>query len=226
MLKTRRITMTSVRALGSHQHLLLLALCDHAGTVETKASCYQYALAGALLVELRDAGCIEIAEDGSGVDVVRACSFEDRVLADALATIESSKRRSLAEWVSRFASDKDLRHPVAEHLCRLGILENRQDKVLLVFSRTVYPTLDPAPEQALLASLRGAVMGSSEPDPKLASVIALAQAAELLGTVFSQDELNTHETRIDEITAGHGIAQAVREILETDRTIAFVLAVT
>ncbi len=49
--------------LGLHEEILLLALQDRKGTVESKAGMYTYALGGALLAELTLGKHVTIGED-------------------------------------------------------------------------------------------------------------------------------------------------------------------
>jgi hypothetical protein len=146
-----------------HEQLLLLALRDEKGTLESRAGMYQYALGGAILSELLVEGCIAVGEDKKKlVDVVKIKRMYEPVLDECLGMIASAKRRrSASNWVSRFGQIRKLRHRVASGLCHRGILKDSEDKVLLFFTRRIYPTIDPGPERRLVGSLRKAIF--SEP---------------------------------------------------------------
>ena len=202
--------------LGLHEELLLLALQDEKGTVEREGSYYQYALAGALLVELQSSGCLSISDDKDAwVDLVQFRSLADDVLIDTLSKISDSKRRRLLDWAERLSSDKDLRHPVAQRLCEIGVLENRRERVLLIFSRTVYPTLDPKPEQEIIDRLRQAIFTETEEvSPKTAALLALANSAGLLSISFDSEAIKDRIHRIEAITQGDVVAKALTELME------------
>ncbi|MDX1389540.1 MAG: GPP34 family phosphoprotein, partial [Acidobacteriota bacterium] len=146
-----------------HEQLLLLALRDDKGTLESKATMYQYALGGAILAEMALHGKIRIGSDKKklvGLDDRRP--FDEPVLDECLEMVAAAKkRRRASEWVSKFGRLKRLRHRVAEGLCRRGILKDAEDSVLLIFTRKVYPTIDPAPEARLLDDLRDAIFNDT-----------------------------------------------------------------
>ena len=138
---------------------MLLALRDDKGTLESKASMHSFALGGALLAELSIHGRIRIDDTKKAmVDVGDRHPLNEPVLDDCLERVVTAKRRARAStWVQRFANMKRLRHRVAAGLCRQGILRDDEDKVLLFFTRKVYPTIDPRPERDLLDRLRNEI---------------------------------------------------------------------
>ena len=171
---------------------MLLALRDEKGTLESKATMYAYALGGAMLAELSLKGKIRISDDKKAfVDLVDRSPFGEPVLDECLDKVATAKRRARATtWVRRFAELKRLRHRVAQGLCRRGILRDDEDKVLLFFTRRLYPTIDPVPERRLVDQLRTVIFGdSSSPDAETVIVVALANATGLLPIHFDRKEL-------------------------------------
>lgn len=200
-----------------HEQLMLLALRDDKGTLESKASMHSYALGGALLAELGIQERISIDDTKKAmVDVVDRRPLGEPVLDDCLERVVTAKRRARASaWVQRFANLKRLRHRVAAGLCRQGILRDDEDTVLLVFTRKVYPTIDPRPERELLEKLRGAVLGDAPTiAPEVALVVAVAHASGLLAAHFDKDSLKRRKHRLEAIAdgdlAGAATKQAVR----------------
>ena len=220
--------------LGLHEELLLLALRDQEGTVDDRASYYQYALAGGVLCELMASGLVTVSPEAPHwVDVVPdrgstdARITADPVLRESLAAIHASKRRILTEWVSRLSSDKDLRHPVAQLLCDRRILEHRQEKVMLMFSRSTYPTVDPSVESELVRRLRSGLGDGPETlDERTRSLAALAAETGLLKMVFEPEQAEAHSSAISRLKDKHPVADAVREVKETDQMIGILIAVT
>lgn len=199
-----------------HEQLMLLALRDEKGTLESKASMYSFALGGAILAELSIAGRIRVAPGKRPlVDLVDRSPLGEPVLDECLEKVATAKRRAKAmTWVQRFAQIKRLRHRVAEGLCRQGILRDSEDKVLLFFTRKLYPTIDPKPERRLVDRLRKVVFGDSTPDPQTATVAALANAAGLLAIHFDRKDLRRRKRHLKGIMestpAGTAAQQAVR----------------
>ena len=169
-----------------HEQLMLLALRDEKGTLESKATMYAYALGGAMLAELGLKGKIRISDDKKAfVDLVDRSPLGDGVLDECLDKVATAKRRArAATWVRRFAELKRLRHRVAQGLCRRGILRDDEGKVLLVFTRKLYPTINPVPERRLVDRLRDVVFSdSTSRDAETVIVAALANATGLLSSI-------------------------------------------
>jgi hypothetical protein len=146
--------------------MLLLALRDREGIVASGAWSDQ-AMAGGLLAELLLSGRIEIDESKGPkkpfVSVARSERVADPLLDECLRSISDSKRpRSPQDWVGRFAAIRELKHRVAKELCRAGILRADEDKVLLIFSRKIYPEVAPEPEREIVERLRRAIFTDTE----------------------------------------------------------------
>ena len=188
-----------------HEQLLLLVLRDRKGTVDYRAGFYNLAMGGAILAELALAGVIRIEESKKAfVEVMPGTSRpRDEIMADALERVRNSKRRRRASaWVSTFGGLKRLRHRTALGLCRRGILRTRESQILLVFTRKLYPTIDPGPERKLLAGMREAVMGEGEIEAGLGVVLSLAHATGSLRIHFERKELKARKARLKAIAAG------------------------
>lgn len=200
-----------------HEQVLLLALRDERGTVESRAGMYSLALGGAILAELLLADCVTVGEDKKQlVDVVQSRRLGDPLLDECLQRVAGAKRRrSAAGWVSGFAHVKRLRHRVAQQLCRKGILKDSEEKVLLLFTRKVYPTVDPAPERRLSQTLHRAIFQDSKNvNPRTAILIALAHATGLLNAVFERADLKRRKRRLEQIGSGDLIGGAAKAAVQ------------
>lgn len=160
-----------------------------------------------------------IAVDGSTkkkfVNIVNAKPIQDPVLDECLTKIrEAKKRASVQTWVSRLAGIKDLKHRVALQLCEQGILRADHDKVLLIFSRRVYPEIDPAPERELIERLREAIFTDTHRlDPRTVVLVSLADSAGLLKTAFDKKDLKGRKQRIERIVSGEVIGEATQQAI-------------
>lgn len=201
--------------LGLHEEILLLALRDEEGT--TAGDQYAYGLAGAIAAELLLRGRIRLVEGKRKpmVEALETAPAED-VLGTCQARIAVARRRAtLATWVQRLAAMRNLKHMVAQELCRRGVLRADEDKVLLLFKRKIYPEVDPGPERELTDRLREAIVGdAAEVDPRTVLLISLASSAGLLGNAFSRKELRARKKRIDAVVNGEVTGQATREAIE------------
>ena len=123
-----------------HEEIMLLALRDEEGTIVSGTMC-PYALGGAIVAELLLHERVGVAptDKKKRVNVIDPTPIGEPLLDECLERLSSAKRRAgLQSWVSRFASLKNLKHRVAEQLCRLGVLRADEDKVLLLFTRKIY----------------------------------------------------------------------------------------
>ena len=197
-----------------HEQLMLLALRDEKGTLESKASMYGYALGGAMLAELSLRGKIRIGDDKKAfVDVIDRSPLGEPVLDECLDKVAHAKRRGRATtWVQRFAGVKRLRHRVAEGLCRRGILRDDEDKILLFFTRRLYPTIDPVPERRLVDRLRDVIFSDSTPaDAETVIVVALANATGLLPIHFDRKDLRRRKRHLKRLTEGNMAGAAAQQ---------------
>lgn len=201
------------------EELLLLALCDEKGT-QAYGSMLPYALAGGILTELMLARRVEVDRSGKRKqELVTLCDpspMGDPVLDDALERIATAKRRATAQtWVTRLAGRSGLRADVAAGLCRRGVLEEREDRVLLLFRRQVFPTVNPEPERRLIERLRAAVLEVGDDlDPRTAVTVALADGVGLLPAVLTKVERREHKARIEALSEGLIVGQATREAIQ------------
>lgn len=194
------------------EQLLLLALNDERGTMQGQS--FELGAAGAVLAELLLAGRIVLdqATKKHPVNVADRSSLADPILDEVLARIRTAKRPSpLATWVQRIAGTRRLRHRIADRLRYRGILGKREGRLLLVFSRQLYPTMNPAPERELVARLRQAVLTEEAVEPRTAIMIALARQLDLLRYVLSKTELKARKKRLQQLGELASADPAVRE---------------
>lgn len=200
-----------------HEEVMLLALRDKEGTVEY-GTCYRFALGGAILAELLLSGRLAIDESRKKrpqVDLLSATPLGAPVLDECLEKVAAAKRRAAPQtWVSRFASLKGLRDRVAQRLCRRGILRMDEKKVLLVFTRKIYPEMDPRPERELLGRLEKAIFSDAgEVAPRTVVLVSLADATGLLKVAFDKRKLKARRKRIEQVVNGEVTGRAAREAI-------------
>jgi Golgi phosphoprotein 3 len=208
------------RDLRLHHELLLLALHDSKGT-NLATGQLDLTLAGALFCELVLEQRVELKEAGrwrgTMVEVTDTASLGDEVLDDALARLSTAKRRAnTTNTVHRLSRVRQLRGRTAEALCRKGILRETEDRVLLLFRRRIFPTVDPGPERALIERIRRAVEDPTAPvDARTAIVVTLAQNAGVLGVLYDRKARRAHKARLGELRelSGEG-TEATRAAIE------------
>jgi hypothetical protein len=203
-------------SLRLHHELLMLALCDEKGTLAF-GHMIELGLGGALLTELLLAGRVEIVEEGTRwkrkfVQVIDGTPFREPVLDAALAKLRSAKRRAAPSTVvSRLGHLPKLRHDVARELCRVGVLREDEQQVLLLFRRRVYPTVDSRPERALIARIRDVLEHGAVPKERTATLIALANVTHALAALYDRKALKALKPRLKSITESNVGSKAAQE---------------
>ncbi|MDT8300059.1 MAG: GPP34 family phosphoprotein [Sedimentisphaerales bacterium] len=209
--------MTNQTSLFLHEEVMLLALRDEEGTIAS-GTMYQYAIGAAILAELLLNQRIALDESNKKklANLISPMPLGKPLIDQYLEKIGNAKRRaSLQTWVSRFAGVKNLKHRIARQLCDRGILRASEDKILLLFTRKIYPEINPEPEKKLIERLRHAIFTDSrEVDARTVVLVSLADSTGLLKVVFDKKELKSRKARIKEISNGEITGKAAKEAIE------------
>ena len=210
-----------------HEEVMLLALRDEEGTIEP-GTMYQYAIGGAVLAELMLQGRIEVEESRRKkvAKVVNPSPTGAPLLDECLDRMRDSKPKPLAHWVAKFAGITSLKHRVAQRLCDSGILREDEGRILLVFSRKVYPESDPRPEREIVERLRGAIFtDAGDIDARTAVLLSLADKGQLLKATFDKKDLKARKDRIERVVNGELTGKAANEAIEAMQAAVMVAAI-
>jgi hypothetical protein len=197
-----------------YEEIVLLALRNEQGTPTT--SYVEYVVAGAVLAELLLARRVAVEDNRKQlVDVRDTRPIGDPIIDECFEIIKAAGRRaSLQKWVSRLARIKKLGHKVARQLCNRKILHADEKKVLFIFTRKIFPEINPAPEKKILERLRMAIFTETDRlDPHTVVLISLANAAGLLGASFGRKEVRNRRKRIEQIVKGELTGKATKELI-------------
>jgi hypothetical protein len=150
------------------------------------------------------------------VDLISSAPLGEPLLDQCLERITTAKRRAVLQtWVSRFASVKNLKHLIAQRLCRQGILRADEDKVMLIFTRKIYPEVNPEPERKLIERLREAIFTDAcDIDPRTVVLVSLANSAGILRVVFDKKMLKARKARIEQVVNGEITGKAAQEAIQ------------
>jgi hypothetical protein len=212
-----------------HEEILLLALRDEEGTIASGGTMYQYAISAGLLAELLLSKRIEVDQSSKKklVNFVSSTPLGEPLIDECLEMVGNAKRRAVLQtWVSRFADVKNLKHRVAQQLCKRGILRADEDKVLLLFTRKIYPEVDPVPERELIRRLEHAIFTETRDiDPRTVVLLSLANSTGLLIIVFDKKKLKSRKTRIKQIIDGEITGKATTEAIQAMQAAIFVACI-
>jgi Golgi phosphoprotein 3 len=203
--------------LGLHEEILLLALRDEKGTFDWRAGNYSYAMAGGILAELLLAGRITVEESKKAFVNIKNPNFTGDMVVDAcLEKIQTARRRKkLRDWVGTLGNRAGLKHDVARSLCRKGILQLEEHRVLSLFRTRRYPELTHEPERKIIDRLQQAIFSDkTDIDARTAILVALANSSGLLSITFLRKDLKKRKQRIKAISNGDCIGKATNEAIE------------
>lgn len=222
----RSSNMPEGSALYLHEELLLLALHDDKGTLNH--GWFGYGMGGAALAELILAERVKIerVKKTMLLTMVRSTSIGEPYLDECLELVAKAKRRaSVASWVGRFGSIKRMKDRVADRLCLRGILRKEEGRTLRVFSRSLYPTVNPEPERELLQRLRPAIFDDGAVAARTAILATLAYQTGVLNTTFDKKELKQRKARLEALGNSDAVGAAAREAISAAQAAMIAVAV-
>ena len=191
---------------GLPDELLLLALHDEKGSVvRAAAPVLPGALVGAAMMELALRGrLVERADRALTVDPTPT---GDEILDDVLQRIDSADcPRDARAWLSELSGElPDLKDRLLGRLVAAGVLEERDQRVLWVFRTRSHLQTDGAMERQARDRIRAVVLADEAPVERIAALISLVQAANLLDEIFAPDERPRARRRIVELITGQPV---------------------
>ncbi len=196
------------------EDLLLLLLDDDSGKL-THTTYLDVGIGGALLVELALGGTVEVMK-GSGlwarakVHPVVGPSPGDPMLVEAMALV-SEKERTAQDLVGRLG--KHRRDALLERLEGKGILQRHEDRVMGLFPRKRWPTVDSSHEADVRRQLGDALVRGARPEERTAALVALLSALGLAHKVVDREGLPAGEVkkRAKALADGDWAAKAVKD---------------
>jgi golgi phosphoprotein 3 len=212
--------MNANRPLHLFEQVFLLSL----RTEGTSTSGFAHiAIAGAVLAEWLIEGRISVDDSRKQLVTLKAGRHRsDPVFDECLELFNAAKKTArLRTWIARLSRISKLRHKAAMQLCARGILRADEDNVLWLFTRKIYPEINPKPKKAMIESMRSVIVSeTAKPDERLAVLISLAQGAGLLAPIFGKAEMRRHKKRIAALIASNSVGKATQQLIATYRTIA------
>ncbi len=207
--------MPDQKPLGLHEEILLLVLSEQRGIVASGTH-YEFGLAAGILAELLLHRRIQLGS--SEKKEVHACDSSptgDAAVDECLKRIANAgSPTTLGGWAAQFAGDRKFKDRVAAQLCRRGILRIEEERILLLFTREVYPELDPKPELEIRERLRRAIFtDATDLDPKTGILVSLADHCKILPLIFPAEELKARKERLAQLRTGEMFGQAAAEAI-------------
>jgi Golgi phosphoprotein 3 (GPP34) len=196
------------------EDLLLLATDDATGRSAMSTMQLDPALAGAVLIELVLSRRLDLQGEGRAAElvVIDETPLGDPVLDPALQILldKGPMKPETAIW----RLGKGLRERLHTSLESDGTLRRESAKVLGIFPTTRWPARDSADEDDLRQRITGALLLGQEPEPKVALIISVLTAADLLGMVVEKPDLKAAKARGTVIAEGNWASDSVRTVIQ------------
>jgi hypothetical protein len=196
------------------EDLLLLVTDDATGKSTVATTHLGPALAGAVLMELVVAGRVGLHGEGRKAKVVLIDNtpLADPTLDPALQILLEKGPIGPVTAIGKVA--KGLRERLYTGLQDRGILRHERGKVLGIFPTTRWPAEDSRHETALRSTITDVLVHGHEPSARIAAIIAVLTAADMLKTVVDKADLTVAKERGKQIGDGNWATDSVRTAIQ------------
>ncbi len=197
------------------EELFLLSIDDDRGKITSFVSgTLIYGLAGMLLAELTLQGRIVIKN--SKLLLVNEDPTGDELLDEVLLQINEKKRTHKPNFWVRTIADRKLPGRVADRLVNKHILRDEGKRYLWVIPYEDSPSVDASAKYWVKHQLRSVVLAGVKPESGSILLLNLLKACRLLNLVFTLDEMQAANKKIDLLARGdvfgHAVARTIKEI--------------
>ena len=197
------------------EDLLLLLYDDESGKPVTGAPGLDYALAGAVLIELTMLGKLDVAGEDEEVKrgrlkVLDATPTGDAILDERLAYVADKPGKRPKDQIGRLS--KKLRDQLLARLAERGVLTADEGKVLGIFPVTRWPAKDARHEVDVRSALESVLKVGTSPDQRTGALIALLSALNVVPKVVTDAvDKKALKQRAKEIAESDWAADAVKK---------------
>jgi hypothetical protein len=206
--------------------LVLLALDDERGTFVSDSMVFGYCIAGAVLFELSIKERIQIVENK--VKLANKEKLQDEVLDYCLEIIANSKKeRKVNHWIEAIGNKEGaLRKKVLDKLISLEILEEKENKILWIFTNKKYPTKNELPENIIRKRLNDIILNESKAEMDEIMIISLVNSCGLNKEVYGKSIAKKKAKEIKRIIKDYQFADSTGKLIkELHDTIIAVLVI-
>ena len=184
------------------EELALLALDDKTGEeLDLPLNALGYALAGAIILDLSLAGCIDT--DLHQLTVINPAPTGDILLDVWLSHFQTAPQpRTVMFWLREMALQQEEIHQAAvDRLIQRGILRREERRLFWVFSLRCYPTLDGTERTEVRTRLSQLILGNDLPTPRDAVLLSLIHGCRLSEHLFAGLDLAARKHRLETLAS-------------------------
>ena len=194
------------------EEIILLLLRDDGRFVRTPNWSMDYAVAGAVLMDLAMENRIDT--DLDNLILLDSTPLGDDLLDPTLAEIAEGDQRDTRYWVEHTAEQAAvIRESAITRLVDIGILEREDDHFLWVFRSRRYPVIDGKAEREVKLRIMGVLFSEEIPYPRDIMLICLADACDIFRQILTARELTQASDRIEVVRRLDLIGQAMSKAI-------------
>ncbi len=194
------------------EEIILLLLRDDGRFVRTPNWSMDYAVAGAVLMDLAMENRIDT--DLDNLILLDSTPLGDDLLDPTLAEIAEGEQRDTRYWVEHTAEQAAvIRENAITRLVDIGILEREDDHFLWVFRSRRYPVIDGKAEREVKLRIMGVLFSEEIPYPRDIMLICLADACDIFRQILTARELTQASDRIEVVRRLDLIGQAMSKAI-------------
>lgn len=197
------------------EDLLLLLYDDETGKPITGSPGLDYALAGAVLIELTLLGKTDITTAADGVKpgrlkVLDTAPTGEAILDERLAFVAANPGKRPKDQIGRLS--KKLRDQLLSQLAQRGVLDEAEGKILGLFPVTRWPAKDARHEAEVRSKLESVLKVGTTPDERTGALIALLSALNVVPKVVTDAvDKKALKQRAKDIAESDWAADAVKK---------------
>jgi hypothetical protein len=197
------------------EDLLLLMYDDETGKPITGSPGLDFALAGAVLIELTLQNKLDITGPDTGekpgrLKVLDGTPTGDPILDERLSFVVNKPGRKPKDQIRRLS--KNLRDQLLTRLAERGVLQAEEGRVLGLFPVTRWPAKDARHEAEVRAQLESVLKIGTTPDERTGALIALMSALNVVPKVVTDAvDKRALRRRAKEIADSDWAADAVKK---------------
>jgi len=101
-----------------------------------------------------------------------------------------------------------------------------EEKILLLFTRRIYPEINPDPEREIIGRLRNAIFTDTDDvAARTVVLLSLAKSANILPVIFGKKEIKQRKQRIEQIVNGEITGKVTKEAIDAMQTAVMVACI-
>ncbi len=128
--------------------------------------------------------------------------------------VEYNGSRRIEEWISSLSiQGQYFRDEIITSLVRKGVLKIENEQVFWFFSKRKYPLVGEEELEEVQARIRKLVFGNELPGERDMVIVSILKNSNLLGTVFTTEEIAANTERINQIAKMDFIGQSIAHAL-------------